>query len=128
MFNRTHIHRHEAPQTNVKIENNGVGAPEAAKLLKDLEKEAQERIFARLDLPSNVFKAKIEVYRNSIQWCLQAGCVFNLNGNDYSVLASGEDFEKLAENLRKEVSDVIAREIVAKGLTEALAQTWRLSW
>jgi deoxyxylulose-5-phosphate synthase len=112
----------------VKIENKGVGAPEAAKLLRDLESEAKERVLARMDLPSNGLKAKLEIYRNNIRNSLEAGCVFNLNGKDYHVLASGEDIETLANSLQKEVSDTIAREIVARAFNEALAKNWSLKW
>lgn len=71
---------------NVVVNNNGTDAVKAAALLRDLEKEAQNKVEAVFQLNDNKFDATITFHRDCMNQSLVAVVLLTLNGQKIRVV------------------------------------------
>jgi hypothetical protein len=101
-----------------------IDASHAATLLKDVEKEARDRITKAITIEGNGFTALLQMEREYHTDSLLGRLTFDLNGHrivlSESVRGFDGDERKLADKLRGAATKRLADEIVERAFLEAM--------
>lgn len=114
------------PAPNVNVTVNAANAAESAKLLRDLEKEAQDRIDAAFRVGSNGFDCTVYVCREYMSLSYNISTIYQLNGKQIKTAVSVDELDTSRPGIRpidvivgrliEEMSADITREIVHPAL------------
>lgn len=112
----------------VVVNNNGTDAVKAAALLRDLEKEAQNKIEAVFQLNDNKFDAAITFHRDCMSQSLVAVVLLTLNGQKIRVVEKLDPrYAMDRETAIDQIVSAVAKEVASTVLVEAFLKMDALS-
>lgn len=83
MFDTTKVYNTTNHPKTIEVKEHRAPTDESVKILKELEKEAMDKIVAMGKVEDNVFNAKWYIYGDQYSWEDWCRCVFILNGKEY---------------------------------------------
>lgn len=113
----TTIHRHSvAPAYPQVVHHHEAPTSDQARLLRELEREALDRITARATLENSIVNARLLVWRNELTGGNTVRVCFSLNGRDVSF-----DYETTPQQMMDLFQPAEVRDAIARRLAEEIA-------
>ena len=112
MFNTTRVYNTTNHPRTLEVKEHRAPTDESARLLKELEQEAMNKIVAMGKVEDNVFNAKWYITSDYMAWEDRCRCIFTMNGKEH-------DFEfrlpgKFEASNTKEYVDHMKKEVLNK--------------
>ncbi|QIG69799.1 hypothetical protein EVB81_230 [Rhizobium phage RHph_I46] len=118
MFDRTHVHVHRpAGPSYVHVDEHRAPTDESVKLLKEFEKEAQEKVDKSVRLESNLLRGVVHAGIHHLSHDRQFDFHFELNGRRYkfsSTVPIHLDRQSRTDKLIGDISAQLAEELVSQ--------------
>ena len=113
------VHRHEHGPTNVTVKR--APTDDSVRLLKEMEKAAQDKLISSVRVESNAFKCVVHQCLNYEADDVKLRAIFDLNGKQMTVEVEGAMRERREDErvIWRRLVDAIAKEIATQAIEEA---------
>lgn len=128
MFNKTFVF----PQTRTEyapyektVTEHRAPTDKSVKLLREMEKAAEDKLISITRLDNNELKATWHVFDDHLSWGMKAVCRFELNGKEHRIDLSLDRYlksDEIGRKVYKEVCDKIAELLTVDLFTGATAR------
>lgn len=119
MFNTTRVYNTTNHPRTLEVKEHRAPTDESVKILKEMEKEAMDKIVEMGKIEDNIFNVKWYIYGDQYSWEDWCRCVFTLNEKKYDFkfilpckfTNTSEIIPKIKEELLKELSSVLLKDL-----------------
>ena len=120
-------HSHYHGPSSVYVTEKRAPTDESVRLLKEMEKAAEDKIIKSLELASNTLNARVHVMKEYLSGKNQFAIIMDLNGKRYDIRVSTNEFDSIDEQVQQiyqsignQIAQIIMPDVFSTAMKERL--------